>query len=60
MYIKLLYVNGKGKLTEKDFNESMEVIGYIYRCWAAARNAESARRVKEMLDARASKQLDVK
>lgn len=60
MYIKLLYVNGKGKLTEKDFNEPMEVIGYIYRCWAAARNAESSRRVKEMLDARASKQLEVK
>ncbi len=60
MYIKLLYVNGKGKLTEKDFNDPMEVIGYIYRCWAAARRAESGRQVKEMLDARASKQLEVK
>lgn len=60
MYIKLRYVNGKGKLIEKDFTEPMEVIGYIYRCWAAARNAESARRVKEMLDARASKQLEAR
>lgn len=60
MYIKLRYVNGKGKLIEKDFTEPMEVIGYIYRCWAAARNAESSRRVKEMLDARESKQLEMK
>lgn len=60
MYIKLRYVNGKGKLIEKDFTEPMEVIGYIYRCWAAARNAESSRLVKEMLDARASEQLEMK
>lgn len=60
MYIKLLYINGKGKLVEKSFNEPMEVIGYVYRCWAAARNAASARRIKEMLDARSRKELPMK
>lgn len=50
MEIKLIYNNGRGKTVVKDFNDPMEVIGYIYRCWAAARNAESARRVNERLD----------
>lgn len=56
MYITLTYINGSGKRVVKDFNEPMEVIGYIYRCWNAARNAESGRRVKAMIDAQFEKE----
>lgn len=51
MNIALIYINGGGKRVVKQFNEPMEVIGYIYRCWNAARNAESMRRVREKIDA---------
>ena len=50
MNIVLTYVNGRGKRVVKEFTHPMEVIGYIYRCWSAARNAESMYRIKEMLD----------
>ena len=50
MNITLIYTNGKGKQVVKYFNEPMEIIGYIYRCWSAARNAESNRRVRAMID----------
>ena len=53
MNIRLTYINGSGKKVEKDFGDPMEVIGYIYRCWASARNAASARRIQERLDAEA-------
>ena len=56
MVIILGYVNGRGKKVVKTFNEPMEVIGYIYRCWNAARNAESGRRVKAMIDAQFEKE----
>ena len=59
MFIKLIYINGGGKLVEKDFSEPMEVIGYIYRCWRSAQNAISTRRINEMLDRRA-KELTVR
>lgn len=51
MNIMLAYINGRGKKVVKTFDEPMEVIGYIYRCWRAAMNAESSRRVKEKVDA---------
>ena len=54
MFIRLTYFTGNGKKVEKDFNEPMEVIGYIYRCWEAARRAASGRRINEMLNARVS------
>ena len=62
MYITLTYINGSGKRVVKDFNEPMEVIGYIYRCWNAARNAASTQRIKQMLDAEsaANQQLEEK
>lgn len=62
MYITLAYINGSGKRVVKDFNEPMEVIGYIYRCWNAARNAASTQRVKEKIDAEfaANRQLEEK
>jgi len=50
MNITITYVNGKGKRVVKEFTHPMEVIGYIYRCWSAARNAESMYRIKEKLD----------
>ena len=50
MNIVLTYVNGSGKRVVKEFTHPMEVIGYIYRCWNAARNAESMNRIKERLD----------
>lgn len=50
MNITLTYVNGGGKRVVKEFGHPMEVIGYIYRCWSAARNAESMKRIKEKLD----------
>ena len=50
MNITLIYTNGKGKQVVKDFNDPMEIIGYIYRCWSAARNAESGRRVRAAVD----------
>lgn len=49
MNIQLTYTNGNGKRVVKYFSEPMEIIGYIYRCWAAAMNAESSRRIKEKL-----------
>lgn len=51
MNIRLIYTNGRGKQVVKDFNDPMEVIGYIYRCWNAARNAESTRIVRAKIDA---------
>ena len=51
MNITLTYINGNGKRVVKDFTDPMEIIGYIYRCWSSARNAASARRIKERLDA---------
>lgn len=51
MNIALIYINGRGKRVVKQFNEPMEVIGYIYRCWNAAQNAEAMRRVREKIDA---------
>lgn len=50
MNIQLIYTDGKGKQVVKYFTEPMEIIGYIYRCWSAARNAESGRRVRAMID----------
>ena len=50
MNIVLTYVNGRGKRVVKEFMHPMEVIGYIYRCWNAARNAESMNRIKEKMD----------
>ena len=50
MNITLTHVNGKGKLVVKEFTHPMEVIGYIYRCWNAAENAESMNRIKEKID----------
>ena len=50
MNITITYVNGKGKRVVKEFTHPMEVIGYIYRCWNAARNAESMNRIKEKMD----------
>lgn len=51
MNIRLIYINGSGKKAEKEFSEPMEIIGYIYRCWNAARNAASARRIRERMEA---------
>ena len=50
MNIVLTYVNGSGKRVVKEFTHPMEVIGYVYRCWSAARNAESMKRIKEKMD----------
>lgn len=50
MNIRLIYTNGKGKRVVQDFSDPMEIIGYIYRCWQSARNAESTRRIKARLD----------
>ena len=50
MNITLTHVNGKGKRVVKEFTHPMEVIGYIYRCWNAAINAESMNRIKEKMD----------
>ena len=50
MNITITYVNGKGKRVVKEFTHPMEIIGYIYRCWNSARNAESMNRIKEKLD----------
>ena len=60
MFIRLTYFTGNGKKVERDFNDPMEVIGYIYRCWAAAQRAASGRRINEMLNARASELLEEK
>ena len=50
MIITITYVNGKGKRVVKEFTHPMEVIGYIYRCWNAAINAESMKRIKEKME----------
>ena len=50
MNIVLTYVNGSGKRVVKEFTHPMEIIGYVYRCWSAARNAESMKRIKEKMD----------
>ena len=50
MNITITYLNGKGKRVVKQFTHPMEVIGYIYRCWNAARNAESMNGIKEKMD----------
>lgn len=60
MNIILTYVNGSGKRVVKDFSDPMEVIGYIYRCWSAARNAESARRIRERLDRECLSEVEAK
>ena len=52
MDIRLIYHNGNGKRIVKDFSDPMEIIGYIYRCWASARNAASTREIRERLDAK--------
>ncbi len=52
MNIRLTYHNARGKKVEKDFSDPMEIIGYIYRCWASARNAASTREIRERLDAK--------
>ena len=51
MNIRLTYHTASGKRVEKDFSDPMEIIGYIYRCWASARNASSAREIRARLDA---------
>ena len=53
MQIRLTYINGRGKRVVKDFSDPMDVIGYVYRCYAAARNAESTRRISERLNQKA-------
>ena len=50
MNIQIIYTNHRGKQIVKDFGDPMDVIGYIYRCWESARNAESTRRVRAQLD----------
>ena len=52
MNIRLTYHTASGKKVEKDFSDPMEIIGYIYRCWASARNAASTREIRERLDAK--------
>ena len=55
MNIQIIYTNGRGKRIVKDFSDPMDVIGYIYRCYATARNAASIKRVNAMLDERMKK-----
>lgn len=50
MYISISYTNNRGKRIVKDFSDPMEVIGYIYRCYVAARNAASAKRINALID----------
>ena len=50
MDIRLIYHNGNGKRIVKDFSDPMEIIGYIYRCWASARNAAGMRAIRERLE----------
>ena len=55
MNIQIIYTNDRGKRIVKDFGDPMDVIGYIYRCYAASRNAASGARLKAMLDERMKK-----
>lgn len=50
MNIQIIYTNARGKRIVKDFGDPMDVIGYIYRCYAASRNAASGKRIRAMLD----------
>lgn len=58
MNIRLTYHNASGKKIEKDFSDPMEIIGYIYRCWASARNAASTRAIRARLDAEGVEEVD--
>ena len=55
MEIQICYINNRGKRVIKYFSDPMDVIGYIYRCYAASRNAASGARIKAMLDERLKK-----
>ena len=55
MNIQIIYTNDRGKRIVKDFGDPMDMIGYIYRCYAASRNAASGARLKAMLDERMKK-----
>jgi hypothetical protein len=50
MNIQIIYTNDRGKRIVADFGDPMDVIGYIYRCYAASRNAASGKRIRAMLD----------
>lgn len=56
--IRLIYTTANGKKVVKDFHEPMEIIGYIYRCWASARNAASTAKINAWLDAQTKIELD--
>lgn len=50
MNIRISYTNHRGKRVIKDFNDPMEIIGYIYRCYAASKNAASTKRINALID----------
>ena len=50
MNIRIFYTNLRGERVVKDFDDPMEVIGYIYRCYKASKNAASTKRMNAQLD----------
>lgn len=50
MNIRISYTNHRGKRVIKDFNDPMEIIGYIYRCYVASKNAAMTKRMNARLD----------
>ena len=49
MNIRISYTNSRGKTISKDFCDPMDVIGYIYRCYAASRNAAQTKEMNARL-----------
>lgn len=50
MNIRIFYTDRRGKRVVKDFDDPMDVIGYIYRCYVASKNAAATKRMNARLD----------